>query len=368
MYIDRLVVKNFRNIKKISIDFNKNVNIFYGDNAQGKTSILEGIYFCATGRSHKTHIDKEIINFGESEAHLELSARDDTFYDKINVHLKKNMKKWITVNSMPIKKIGELFGVLSIVLFAPEDLQLVKSGPSERRRFIDLEMCQLSKIYYYDLKQYHKILKQRNNLLKEIQKNKSLKETLFVWDSQLIKFGGKVIKQRQSYIEEISALAGNVHDKITGGAERLEIIYRPSVLISEFEKKIKKNIDRDIFYGSTGIGPHKDDISFFINGYDARDYGSQGQQRCAVLSLKLAEIQIIKNEKNTNPVLLLDDVLSELDEKRQSFLLDSIKDIQVIITCTGVEDIVKKYNEEAKIFFVKDGNVENKEPPPYTIQ
>jgi DNA replication and repair protein RecF len=367
MYIDKLIVKNFRNIKKINIDFNKNVNIFYGDNAQGKTSILEGIYFCATGRSHKTHIDKEIINFDESEAHLELFARGDTFCDKINVHLKKNMKKWITVNSMPIRKIGELFGVLSIVLFAPEDLQLVKSGPSERRRFVDLEMCQLSKIYYYDLKQYHKILKQRNNLLKEIQKDKNLKETLFVWDSQLINFGAKVIKQRQKFIEEISGLAGNVHSKITGGAESLGIVYRPSVLISEFEKKIKRNTDRDIFYGSTSIGPHKDDISFFINGYDARDYGSQGQQRCAVLSSKLAEIQIIKNEKNTNPVLLLDDVLSELDEKRQSFLLESIKDIQVIITCTGVEDIIKKYNEGAKIFFVKNGNVENQETPPHIV-
>ncbi len=360
MYIDKLIAENFRNLKNVKIDFDKNVNIFYGDNAQGKTSILEGIYFCATGRSHKTHIDKDVINFEENEAHLEVFVRNDTFYDKIDAHLKKNMKKWIAVNNIPVRKIGELFGSLHIVLFAPENLQLIKAGPSERRRFIDLEMCQLSRVYYYDLRQYHKILKQRNNLLKEIQKDKSLKDTLFPWDIQLVQFGGKIIRQRQSFVDNISEIAAKVYSKITSEKENLEIIYKPSVSTSDFEKKVKKNIDRDIFYGTTSTGPHKDDISFLINGFDAKDYGSQGQQRCAVLSSKLAEIEIIKNEKNTEPVLLLDDVLSELDEKRQAFLLESIKDIQVIITCTGVSDIVEKYGTKARIFFVEDGRVEKK--------
>ena len=183
MRIDKLSVDNFRNLKNVYIEFNKNINIFYGDNAQGKTSILESIYFCATGRSHKTHIDKSVINFDENEAHLQVFVYDDTIYDKIDVHLKKDLKKGIAVNNMTVRKIGELFGVLHIVLFAPEDLSLVKSGPSVRRKFLDLEMCQLSKIYYYDLKQYYKVLKQRNNLLKDIQKNNELRETLFVWDS-----------------------------------------------------------------------------------------------------------------------------------------------------------------------------------------
>jgi len=363
MYIDKLFVENFRNLKKVKIDFDKNVNIIYGDNAQGKTSILEGIYFCATGRSHKTHLDKGIINFDENESHLEIFICNDTFSDKIDVHLKKNMKKWIAVNNISVRKIGELFGVLHIVLFAPEDLRLIKSGPAERRRFIDLEMCQLSKVYYYDLKQYHKILKQRNNLLKEIQKDKSLKETLFVWDSQLIRFGKKIIKQRQKFIDDISDVAADIHDKITGGRESLKIVYKPDVSTEDFERKIEKNTDRDIFYGTTGTGPHKDDISFLINDFDARDYGSQGQQRCAVLASKLAEIQIIKNEKNTRPVLLLDDVLSELDEKRQAFLLESIKDIQVIVTCTGVEDFIKRYGNDARIFFVENGKVERRRTP-----
>ncbi len=357
MYIDKLSVENFRNLKKVNIDFNKNINILYGDNAQGKTSILEGIYFCATGRSHKTHTDKDVINFNENETHIKTIIRDDTACDKIDVHLKKNMKKWIAVNNMPVKKIGELFGFLHIVLFAPEDLRLIKSGPSERRRFIDLEMCQLNKIYYYNLKQYCKILKQRNNLLKEIQKNKSLKDTLFVWDSQLSEFGEKIIKQRQKFIYDISELASEIHNKITGGKERLEIIYKPNISSDMFEKKLIKNTDKDIFYGTTSTGPHKDDVSFIINGYDAKDYGSQGQQRCSALSAKLAEIEIIKKEKKTNPVLLLDDVLSELDEKRQSFLIESIKDIQVIITCTGIEDILKKTNADTQVFFVENGDV-----------
>ncbi len=357
MRIDKLSVDNFRNLKNVYIEFNKNINIFYGDNAQGKTSILESIYFCATGRSHKTHIDKSVINFDENEAHLQVFVYDDTIYDKIDVHLKKDLKKGIAVNNMTVRKIGELFGVLHIVLFAPEDLSLVKSGPSVRRKFLDLEMCQLSKIYYYDLKQYYKVLKQRNNLLKDIQKNNELRETLFVWDSQLIEFGIKLIRHRKKFVESISKIAYVIHKDITGKKECLDIVYKPSVFENEFEKKLVKYRDKDIFYGSTSIGPHKDDIAFLINGFDAKDYGSQGQQRTAALCAKLAEIEIIEKEKNTSPVLLLDDVLSELDEKRQSFLLERIKDTQVIITCTGIEEIIKKTGGNVRLFFVENGTV-----------
>ncbi len=361
MYIDRLSVKNFRNIKGISLELNKNINIFFGDNAQGKTSILEGIYFCATGRSHKTHIDREVINFDSEDAHLQAVIFDDNIKDKIDVHIKKNSKKGIAVNNLPVKKIGELFGIFHIVLFAPEDLQLIKAGPSERRRFLDLELCQISKVYYHDLKQYYKILKQRNNLLKDIQKNKSLKDTLFVWDCQLVEFGKNIIDKRKKFVKDISDMANKIHQNITGGKENFAIIYKPSVSIEDFEKKLNRNIERDIYYGTTGTGPHKDDLNFVINGFDVRDYGSQGQQRTSALSAKLAEIEIIKRERHTEPVLLLDDVLSELDEKRQTFLLESIKDIQVIITCTGIEDIVKKVGKDVYVFFVENGNVTKKE-------
>jgi len=357
MFVNRLLVRNFRNLKNISVDFNKNINVLYGDNAQGKTSILECIYFCATGRSHKTHIDKNVICFGTEEAHLQLYVNNNSVSDKIDVHLKKNVKKGIAVNNVPLKKIGELFGILHIVLFAPEDLTLIKAGPSERRRFIDLELCQLSRVYYYALKQYCRILKQRNNLLKKIQKDKTLKNSLYAWNSQLAEFGKKIIIQRKNFVEEISESAAYIHNKITGGKEKLDIIYNPNSLAENFEKALENNADKDIFYGTTGKGPHRDDLSFIINGYNVKAYGSQGQQRTAALSSKLAEIEIIKKEKDTSPVLLLDDVLSELDEKRQSFLFENIKDIQVIITCTGVEDILRKNSRDFNLFSVKDGNV-----------
>ena len=364
MFVEKLSVRNFRNLKKVDIELNKNINIFYGDNAQGKTSILESIYFCSTGRSHKTHIDKDVINFETDNSHLRVTVCNDTISDRIDVHLVKgkNIKKGIAVNNIPVRKIGELFGILHIVLFAPEDLQLIKAGPSERRRFMDLEMCQLSKVYYYDLRQYCKVLKQRNNLLKELQKNQrnrektdTLKETLIVWDMQLLDFGKKIIAQRKKFVKDISDIASDIHSRITGDKEKLEIIYKPNVLEDEFEKKLERNIEKDILYGTTGTGPHKDDLTFMINGFDARNYGSQGQQRRAALSGKLAEIEIIKKEKGSEPVLLLDDVLSELDEKRQSFLLESIRNIQVIITCTGIEEITKKASGDISIFFVEDG-------------
>lgn len=357
MKIDRLSVNNFRNLKNSNIEFKDGINILYGDNAQGKTNVLEAIYMCATGRSHRTHSDREIIAFGKNEAHIQLYASRNNISDKIDVHLKKECKKGAAVNNIPVRKLGELFGVLHTVIFAPEDLQLIKSGPSERRRFMDLEMCQISNVYYYDLQQYYRILKQRNNLLKKIQKDKSLKDTVFPWDIQLLQYGRKVIKARSLFIDKISPVASEIHSRITDGKEKLEIFYKPSVLEGSFENKLLKSLEKDIYYGSTSSGPHKDDITFAVNGSDVRDYGSQGQQRTASLSSKLAEIEIIREERNVNPVLLLDDVLSELDEKRQRFLMDSIKDIQTVITCTGIEDIIGKSDKSSAVFRVENGSV-----------
>ncbi len=357
MYVKKISLKNYRNIERLDLELKNGVNIFYGQNAQGKTNLLESIYIGATGRSHRTHKDKELIKFGKDEAHIRLEVQKETIFDKIDIHLKNDSKKGIAINNIPISKLGELFGYLNVVIFSPEDLSLIKQGPQERRKFIDMELCQINNIYYYNLSQYYKVLKQRNSLLKKISKNISLKDTLFVWDSQLIDFGIKIIETRELFIQKLNSISKKIHQDITNNKEILEIKYKPSVTIEEFKEKLEKNIDKDILYATTSYGPHKDDVLFFINDVNARDFGSQGQQRTASLSAKLAEIQLIEEEKGILPVLLLDDVLSELDKDRQKFLIKNIKNLQVIITCTGVEDVLKNLEEKCNIFYVSDGKI-----------
>lgn len=355
MHVKKLSLKNYRNIQFLEVELKNGVNIFYGNNAQGKTNLLESIYICATGRSHRTHIDKELIKFNETDAHIRAEINNDNITDKIDIHLKRDSKKGIAINNLTINKLGELFGILNVVIFSPEDLNLIKLGPMERRKFIDMELCQINKVYYYNLGQYHKILKQRNALLKKILKDKSLKDTLFIWDKQLIEFGKKIIEIRKEFIYKINKISKKIHLEITEEKEDLEIKYKPSVTIEEFEEKLEKSLEKDILYTSTSYGPHKDDIIFLINNINVRDFGSQGQQRTASLSTKLAEINLIKEEKGVLPILLLDDVLSELDKSRQKYLISNIKNIQVIITCTGVEDIIKNLDSDCRIFNVKDG-------------
>ncbi len=358
MYIKKLSLLNFRNIKNLNIELQNGVNIFYGDNAQGKTNILESIYMCATGRSQRTRVDSQLILFGERESHIRLFSQKDKRSDRIDVHIKSEGKKGIAVNGIPLKRSGDLFGSLPVVIFSPEDLQLIKSGPSERRRFMDMELCQLSSVYYYNLQQYYRVLKQRNNLLKEIQRKPSLRETIFVWDSQMLQYGKKIIDERKKFVSSLNEIASKKHSYITGGRESLEIQYRPNTEETAFEKKLEGHLDRDLFLGTTSVGPHKDDMSFLIDGYEAKVFASQGQQRTAALSAKLAEIDLIEAEKDDSPILLLDDVLSELDEKRQLFLLQNIGSIQTIITCTGIEDIIKSYVDFSFLFSVKNGLVE----------
>lgn len=360
MYINNLLLADFRNIAMAEIQLNCGINILHGDNAQGKTNILEAVYICATGRSHRTKMDSQLIKFGKKEAHIKAFVVRDRRTDRIDVHLKKDEKKGIAVNGIPIRRSGDLFGTLHSVMFSPEDLQLIKNAPSERRRFIDLELCQLSNIYYYDLQQYYKVLKQRNNLLKRIQKSVKLKDTLFAWDSQMCQYGMRVIDSRRSFVTRLNDISSKIHDGITEGKEVLLIDYKPNVLSEDFAQKLMSSIDKDILYGSTTVGPHKDDIIFYVNQNDVKLFGSQGQQRTAALSAKLAEIEIIKSETGQTPILLLDDVLSELDEGRQHFLLESICDIQTIITCTGIEDSIKKYAEKSSVFQIKNGTVQSR--------
>lgn len=358
MYISNLYLKNYRNISNIELTLGEKVNIFYGDNAQGKTNLLESIYICATGRSHRTHKDKDLIQFGYENAHIKTMIKDRNTTNKMDIHLKKYNRKGIAINNIPIKKIGELFGYVNIIMFSPEDLSIIKQGPQDRRKFIDIELCQISSIYNYNLSQYYKILKQRNAILKNSKKyyknnDRDIIDNILIWDEQLVNTGIKIIKNREEFIEKINIIASEIHKNITDGKENLSIKYKPSVDINEFSEKLIKNIDKDIMYTSTSYGPHKDDIIFFINDINIREFGSQGQQRTAILSVKLAEVELIKQEKEKYPILLLDDVLSELDKTRQEFLINNINDMQVIITCTGVDDIIKRI--ENKI--INDDNI-----------
>lgn len=358
MHIERILLKYFRNYDTLDINLNPNLNILCGNNAQGKTNILEAIYMCSMGRSQKTQKDKETIKIDKDEAHIQIYVRDNDIEDRIDVHLKRNFKKGIAINGVPIKKLSELLGTVYVVMFSPEDLQLIKSGPSERRRFMDMEICQISSVYYYDLQQYYKVLKQRNNLLKTVSKKSNMKDTIFVWDSQLISYGKRLINARDKFIKKINEIASSIHSNITLNKELMTMKYIPNTTIDNFEQKLKSHLERDIIQGTTSVGPHKDDIQFFINEDDVRIYGSQGQQRTTALSIKLAEIKLIKDEKLCSPILLLDDVLSELDESRQEYLLENIKYIQTILTCTGIEDSIKRYIDKAKIYKIEQATAQ----------
>lgn len=357
MYIESLELKNYRNYQNLQLDFDKGTNIFYGDNAQGKTNILESVYLCGTTKSHRGSKDKEIIRFGEEESHIRMMIRKDELSYKIDMHLRKNKAKGVAINGLPIKKARELFGIVNLVFFSPEDLNIIKNGPGERRRFMDLELCQLDQIYLTDLAGYNHIVNQRNRLLKDLYMNPSLKETLDIWDMQMLQYGTKIINKRKDFVRDLNQVIQDIHHNLTGGIEHLEVVYEPSTEAEDFENVLKKNRERDIRMKMTSAGPHRDDLSFVVNGIDIRKYGSQGQQRTAALSLKLSEIYLVKEKIKDTPILLLDDVLSELDSNRQTYLLDCIHDIQTLITCTGLDDFVSHQFHLNKVFKVVKGEV-----------
>ncbi len=358
MIIKSLELADFRNYEALNISFDKGTNILYGDNAQGKTNILEAIYVSATTKSHKGSKDKEIINFNKEEAHIRTYLEKEEAEYRVDMHLRKNKSKGIAIDGQKIKKAADLLGLLNVVFFSPEDLSIIKNGPSERRRFADMELCQLDSFYLYNLNHYNKIINQRNKLLKDMYFNPGLKETLNIWDSQLISFGSKIIERREIFAGQLCDVISDIHSKLSGGKEKLIVKYEPDVSTQNFEEKMRDNQEKDILSKVTSVGPHRDDFSFIVNGIDIRKYGSQGQQRTAALSLKLSEIELVKKVTKDTPVLLLDDVLSELDSNRQNYLLNSIGDIQTIITCTGLDEFVNNRFEINRIFKVTDGIVE----------
>lgn len=360
MIIKTLELADFRNYETLNISFDKGTNILFGDNAQGKTNILEAIYISATTKSHKGSKDKEIIHFDKEEAHIRTYLEKEDVEYRVDMHLRKNKSKGIAIDGQKIKKAADLLGLLNVVFFSPEDLNIIKNGPAERRRFADIELCQLDSFYLYNLNNYNKIINQRNKLLKDMYFNQNLKETLNIWDSQLVSYGSKIIERREAFADQLCEIIGDIHKKLSGGKEDLIVKYEPDVRIDDFESRMKENQEKDIRFKLTSTGPHRDDFSFIVNGIDIRKYGSQGQQRTAALSLKLSEIELVKKMTKDTPLLLLDDVLSELDSNRQNYLLNSIGDIQTIITCTGLDEFINNRFKINRVYNITNGIAEMK--------
>ena len=359
MYVKYLQLVNFRNFNRSVIELNKGTNVFVGDNAQGKTNILEAIYYCSLAKSHRTNRDKELINWNGTEAYIKLYVCKTRLDKKIEIKIFKEGKKGVNINSIKVQKMSELIGSFNVIMFSPEDLNIVKDSPSYRRRFLDIELCKLSRRYYHSLTQYKKVLNERNLTIKKWNTNTDIIE---VYDKQLSEFGAIIIKDRINYIEKLNQKGKIIHSDITSKSEVIDIKYlTPIKELDNIQENLYtllcKNRKRDIETKTTSIGPHRDDFSIEINGVDARIFGSQGQQRTSVLTIKFGALAIIKELTGEYPVLLLDDVLSELDTKRQEYILNSISEVQTLITCTGINDIKKYLKPDNKIFEVTSGKL-----------
>jgi DNA replication and repair protein RecF len=274
---------------------------------------------------------------------------------RVDMHLRKNKWKGIAINGQRIRKASELIGLLHIVFFSPEDLGIVKNGPAERRRFMDMELCQLDASYLHNLNQYNKTVENRNRLLRDMYQFPDLQDTLSIWDDQLINYGRQIIESRRGFISDLNEIVGDIHSKLSGNREHLTILYEPNTEADEFEEKLRRSRERDIHMKSTSVGPHRDDFSFMDRDTDLRRYGSQGQQRTCALSLKLSEIDLVKKVIGHRPVLMMDDVLSELDSGRQNYLLSTIGGIQTFITCTGLDEFVNNRFKIDQVFRIESG-------------
>lgn len=361
-------LENYRNYERLHLDLADGVHVFYGDNAQGKTNLLEGLYLSCTNRSYRGAKDKELIRFGEEEGHLRVFAERRGVEIRIDMHLRASGRRGIAVNGVPLRRAKDFLGTLSAVIFSPEDLQIVKEGPQERRKFIDTELCLLDPIYLDLWGKYRKALDQRNKLLKDFYGSPDFESTLDVWDESLVKYGKGLIALRRAFIEEMSALVEEKQREITGEKEYLKLAYEPDAEEDSFEKKLRAGRARDIAAKTTTAGPHRDDMNFLLTRLkedgseetiDARIYGSQGQQRTAALSLKMAEIAYVEQKTGDKPVLFLDDVLSELDFERQKYLLKSMDEIQTFITCTGIDNLKNGTLKIDKAYQVINGVITN---------
>ena len=354
MLITNLKLQNFRNYDNLNIKFNKDINVIYGDNAQGKTNILESIFLTSIGKSFRTNKDKELIKFGEefSKVEVEFSKSDRQGSIRIEIADKKN----IFVNGVKIKKLSELLGNMNVVIFTPDDINILKDGPAQRRRFLDIFISQLRPNYVYCLNMYLKALEQRNNYLKQIKFENKSEDFLDIWDEKIADYAEKVFKYRFEFIEKIKNKIKSVHNIITENNEDISIEYVSDFVNKEdFLKKLKNNRKLDVLKGYSTKGIHRDDFNIYINENLVNIYGSQGQHRTAILSLKMSELKVIYDEIGENPILLLDDFMSELDEKRRNNFLRNINDTQVLVTCTD-KFMLEKNN--FNLYNVKKGKID----------
>lgn len=368
MFLQKLYLKNFRNYPETTLEFSPKINVLLGQNAQGKTNLLESIYVLATARSHRTANDRELIRFGQSDAVISGIVRRRADDVPLELALGKRGKK-ARVNHLEQAKLSQYIGQLNVILFAPEDLALVKGSPTGRRRFIDMEFGQIAPRYLHNLTAYRDVLKQRNRYLKQLSAHQAKdKVYLDVLSEQLAAFGGSIIFQRQGFLKELEKYAQELHLSITQGQERLTFEYESRLKnisgCSEKElqvlmvQQLKDQYEKEIFQGTTLVGPHRDDIKFLINGKNVQVYGSQGQQRTAALSVKLAEIDVMKAQTGEYPLLLLDDVLSELDGQRQTHLLQTIQNkVQTFLTAPAMNDVARNLIKAPKIFTIENGTI-----------
>lgn len=372
MNIERLQLTHYRNYESLTLDFSPKINVFIGENAQGKTNVMESIYVLAMAKSHRTSNDKELIRWDADYGKIEGVVQKRYGSLPIELTVSKKGKKG-KINHLEQTKLSNYIGQMNVVMFAPEDLNVVKGSPQIRRRFIDMEIGQISPVYLHDLLTFQKILKQRNHLLKNNQGRSSLNDVMFdVYTEQYIHAAVQIIRKRFQFMELLQEWAEPIHAGISRGLETLVIKYRPVTgmdaswtaeeMANYLEKKLAEVKQRELERGVTLIGPHRDDLQFLVNGYDVQTYGSQGQQRTTALSLKLAEIELIKQETKEAPILLLDDVLSELDDYRQSHLLNTIQgEVQTFVTTTSVDGIHHETMEHARMFHVKQGAIDQVE-------
>ncbi|CAM4435338.1 DNA replication/repair protein RecF [Paenibacillus typhae] len=372
MFVKNIGLQHYRNYELLRLESLGDVNLILGRNAQGKTNLMEALFVLAMTKSHRTSKDKELISFDAPAGSAQIVAEVERKYGdlKLELTLSAGGKK-AKINGLEQRRLSEFVGSLNVVMFAPEDLEIVKGTPGIRRRFLDMEIGQVQPSYLFHLQQYQKVLLQRGNLLKQLWgKEAAAKELLDIWDAQLVEHGVKIVKKRKQFIKKLQIWAESIHKGITNGGEELKLQYVPSfgereeedeaVLLDKFMLKLSQTREQEIRRGMTLTGPHRDDLSFFINGREAQVYGSQGQQRTAALSLKLAEIELIHEEIGEYPVLLLDDVLSELDPYRQTQLIETFQSkVQTFITATGVETLNTDKLKGASLYHVHDGKVEN---------
>ena len=367
MIIKEIELKNYRNYKDQRISFDKGVNLILGDNAQGKTNLIEAIYISSMGKSFRTSKDRELIKFDESESLVRVLAESDYSDIEVEIILEKkgnnSVNKNIKKNKKKLYKTSELIKSILIVVFSPDDLKIIKEEPEKRRRFLDREICQISHYYYDNYDRFRSVLKQRNTYLKE---DKPVDKLLDIWDVQLARHGAVLMKVRSEYLDKINDFSKKIHSGITNGKEEIEIVYEPNISYDKdvdnlegiIYDKIVENRDKDIERRITTKGPQRDDIGFYVNGIDMRYYGSQGQQRTSALSLKLAELMLIKEDTGEDAVLILDDVMSELDSTRQEYLIKTLTDNQLFITTADIDKTVLNRIPNATIYSVKEGNIE----------